>query len=109
MISIDWSAMGMGAAVGLVTGAAFFAGLAYGMRIALRSKNTVGLLALSAALRIAVFLGVAWLVVTQGGPWAALGYAGAFFAARRVAMVLARAGLPDATVTDKRVTDMGAP
>ena len=31
--------MGMGAAVGLVTGAAFFAGLAYGMRIALRAQD----------------------------------------------------------------------
>lgn len=89
-MSVDWSAVVLGGGVGAMMGALFFLGLAVGMRWALRSAAPVRLLALSAALRIAALLGVGWIVVGQGGPWAALGYASAFFITRLIATTLAR-------------------
>jgi hypothetical protein len=94
MIVIDWSALVLGGASGLVMGVLFFLGLALGMRLALRSESPVKLLALSAALRIAALLGVAWVVVGQGGPWAAPGYALAFLVVRIIATTIARVGAP---------------
>ena len=96
MIHVDWSAMIVGLGVGLVMGAVYFAGLALGIRLVLRRRHPVGLLTLSAALRIAALLSVGWVVAQQGGPWAALGYAIAFLVARFVATTLARTGT-DAT------------
>lgn len=90
MIEIEWPAIGLGLAVGIPVSAVFFIGLAVGMRRALHSDHPVRLLSLSAALRIAALLGVGWLVLGQGGPWAALGFAGAFFGARLVATTWAR-------------------
>lgn len=92
MIPVDWTAMMLGLGVGLVMGAVYFAGLALGIRLALRRKRPVGLLSLSAALRIAALLSVGWVVARQGGPWAAPGYAIAFLVVRFVATTLARAG-----------------
>ncbi len=89
---VDWNALMLGLAVGAVMSVAFFGGLAVGMRLALRTDSPIKILSLSAALRIAVLLGIGWVVVAQGGPWAALGYGGAFFVARLVAMTLARIG-----------------
>jgi len=94
MITVNWTTLMLGGGVGTVVGALFFVGLAYGMRLALRSAAPVKLLALSAALRIISLLGVGWVVVTQGGPWAALGYAGAFFVTRIIATTLARITAP---------------
>jgi F1F0 ATPase subunit 2 len=90
MISADWTAALLGLAAGVVASAAFFAGLAVGMRRALRSANPVTFLSLSAVLRIAALLGVGWVVVERGGPWAGLGFAGAFFVTRLVATAFAR-------------------
>lgn len=98
MIHVDWTAMMVGLGVGLVMGAVYFAGLALGIRLVLRRKNLVGLLSLSAALRIAALLWVGWVIARQGGPWAALGYAIAFLLARFVATTLARAGADAADV-----------
>jgi len=94
MIVIDWSALVLGGASGIVMGAFYFIGLALGMRLALRSVSPVKLLTLSATLRIAALLGVGWVVIGQGGPWAALGYAIAFLAVRIIATTIARVGAP---------------
>jgi hypothetical protein len=90
MISIDWAAVFVGAALGIVIGALFFMGLAAGMRLALRSENPVKVLGLSAGLRILALLGSGWLVLMFGGAWAALGFVLAFFLVRVVATTLVR-------------------
>jgi hypothetical protein len=92
MIAIDWTALMIGAAIGGVASGAFFAGLAYGMRLALRSAAPVKVLALSAVLRIAALLALGWLVVAQAGPWVGLGYALAFMAVRVLATTYMRVG-----------------
>ena len=92
MINVDWIAMMQGLAAGIVMGTVFFTGLALGMRHALRARHPIGILALSAAFRIAALLGVGWMAIVWGGPWAGLGYAIAFFATRFVATALVRAG-----------------
>lgn len=92
MIIVDWNAVMLGLAVGTAIGAVFFIGLAFGMRLALQIQNPMGILAFSAALRIVALLGVGWVVMVLGGPWAALGYATAFIVARFVATTIARAG-----------------
>ncbi|SFT11038.1 N-ATPase, AtpR subunit [Sulfitobacter marinus] len=94
MSGIDWAPVLMGAAVGLALSTLFFAGLAIGMRQALRRENPVMMLALSAAIRISVLLAVGWLVLGQGGLWAAAGYALAFLLARLIATTFARMGIP---------------
>ena len=94
MIALDWTAFALGGAAGVLMSVIFFAGLAFGMQRALRSDGAIAVLALSAALRIALFLGVGWLVVTQVGPWAFVGYGMAFFICRRIATALARISAP---------------
>jgi len=84
----------LGRLIGLAMSTFFFAGLAFGMRQALRRENPVMMLALSAAIRVAALLGVGWLVLGQAGPWAALGYAVAFLVTRLVATTFARISLP---------------
>ncbi|MFX0543044.1 ATP synthase subunit AtpR [Roseovarius sp. S4756] len=92
MTPIDWTALMLGGAVGAAVSALFFIGLALGMRRALRAHSPVALLALSALIRIALLLAVGWAVTVQAGPWAALGYAAAFLAARIAATTAARIG-----------------
>lgn len=97
MIGVDWTAAILGFGVGTVMGIVFFVGLAVGIRRALRTKAPIGLLALSAAIRLAAFLGIGWVVVSQAGPWAGPGYGIAFLVVRFVATTLARS---DATAGD---------
>lgn len=92
MIAIDWTAVMIGAGIGGVISGAFFAGLAVGMRLALRSAAPVKVLAISAAMRIAVLLVAGWAVVALGGPWAGLGYGLAFVVARIVVTTYMRIG-----------------
>lgn len=94
MIAMDWIALSLGAGAGTLMSLVFFGGLALGMQQALRTDRMVGLLVLSAAVRIAAFLGVGWLVVTQAGPWAFAGYGIAFLLCRRIATALARIPVP---------------
>lgn len=94
MIAMDWAALGLGIATGVFMSVVFFAGLAFGMQRALRAEHTIQTLFLSAALRIALFLGAGWLVVTQAGPWAFAGYGLAFFVCRRIAMAMASVPKP---------------
>jgi len=81
MIALDWTTFGLGAGFGLVMGAVFFAGLAYGMRFALRQAHPTPVLLLSAAVRIAILLAVGWWVAAQGAV-ALAGFALAFLVLR---------------------------
>lgn len=81
MIALDWTTFGLGAGFGLVIGAVFFAGLAYGMRFALRQARPLPVLLLSAAVRIAMLLAVGWWVAAQGAV-ALAGFALAFLVLR---------------------------
>lgn len=94
MIAMDWSSLGLGLAAGMFMSVVFFAGLAFGVGRALRAEYAVPMLVLSAALRIFLFLGAGWLVVTQAGPWAFAGYGLAFFVCRRIATTMARIPKP---------------
>ncbi|EPX78228.1 F0F1 ATP synthase subunit A [Litoreibacter arenae] len=89
MIAIDWTLFGFGALAGTFAAALFFAGLAFGMRLALRTARPTSVLLLSAALRIAALLGLVWWMTTQG--LAALaGFALAFLVTRFVVLAFAR-------------------
>lgn len=90
MIEVDWTAAMLGFGIGTVMGVGFFVGLALGIRRALRTRSPAGVLALSAVVRLAAFLGVGWVVVSHAGPWAGLGYGVAFLVVRFVATSLAR-------------------
>ena len=92
MINFDWTAVMLGLAVGTMMAAAFFMGLAFGMRHALRTHNPLGILAFSAVVRIAGLLGIGWVVLAQGGPWSAFGYGAAFFVVRFIVTTFARIG-----------------
>ena len=93
MMSVDWVAVALGFASGAGAATVFFAGLGWGMRMALRATYPAGLLALSAALRILTLLGAGWLVNSYGGLWALAGYAAAFIAVRTVTLAVVRAGV----------------
>lgn len=88
MMTPDIGLMLFGMAVGTVVSAVFFAGLGYGVRLALRSARPTVVLLLSAALRIGAFLGCLW-VTAQSGLWATLGFALAFLVVRLIAIALA--------------------
>lgn len=78
---IDWALLGSGAAAGAVASSLFFAGLAWGMRLALRSGRSTLVLLVSASIRIALLLGVGTLVAAQGA-LALAGFAVAFMVMR---------------------------
>lgn len=94
MSGFDWTAFAAGALAGVPTGALFFAGLALGMRLALRRTRPLAILGLSAMLRISLLLAVGWLVAQAGGVAALAGFGLAFFAARFSAIALARPAAP---------------
>lgn len=94
MNGIDWSAFGWGTLAGGMAGALFFAGLAFGLRLALRRSRPMPVLALSALLRIAALLAVGWLVALTGGAAALAGYSLAFLATRFAAIALAKPAAP---------------
>ncbi len=88
---MDWNAMLLGLAVGVPVSVLFFVGLAWGMRLALRSRRPGSLLLLSAACRIAMLLGIGfWIAAAGTNAWPLAGYALAFFLVRLVAVSRAR-------------------
>ncbi|WP_323035780.1 ATP synthase subunit I [Pararhodobacter sp.] len=89
MSTLDWTWLGLGALAGAVASVLFFAGLAWGMRLALRTARPTPVLLLSAAIRIALLLGAGWLIAAQG-PWALAGFALAFLAARFAILAIFR-------------------
>ncbi|MEO1140276.1 MAG: ATP synthase subunit AtpR [Pseudomonadota bacterium] len=94
MIVMDWSVVAFGFVIGAGASAAFFAGLEFGMRLALRKERPVNILALSAFLRIAALLGIGGAVATFLGLFGLAGFALAFFIARITATAIARSGIP---------------
>lgn len=93
MITVNWHSVLLGFSVGLPVGALFFLGLAWGMRRALGSDRPGLWLIVSAFCRISVLLTVgAWVIATAESNWAVAGYALAFFLARLIAVLWARAG-----------------
>lgn len=89
MTGIDWGAFMLGLAAGAAVSALFFAGLAFGMGIALRATRPTTILLLSASLRIALLLALGWFVAQAGG-WAFFGYAVSFLLVRHFAIVFSR-------------------
>lgn len=90
MTYVDWNALVLGLVIGIALSTAYFAGLGYGMRLALRAGQPAKILLFSSALRMSALLTVGWVVVSQAGPWAFWGYGVSFFVARMFAMRLAR-------------------
>lgn len=90
MTPFDASAVLLGLGIGALASMAYFAGLGFGIRVALGGARPFRLLILSAALRIAALLGVGWLVGGLGGAWSLLGYAAAFLVMRFVVTTFAR-------------------
>ena len=91
VVHMDWSAMLLGLAVGMPVSVLFFVGLAWGMRLALRSRRPGGLLLLSAACRIVLLLAIGfWITTSSSNAWPLAGYALAFFLVRLVAVSRAR-------------------
>jgi len=89
MIDIDWSILGLGTLAGAMAGVLFFAGLALGLHLALRSASPTPVLLLSSVLRIATLLSIGWLVA-QSGPVALSGFVLTFVAMRFAAITIAR-------------------
>ena len=90
MIQIEWLMLGFGALAGAVSGAVFFAGLAWGMRLALRAGRPTTVLLLSGVLRIGALLGVGWLVASVLGASGFIGFALAFLLVRTGILAIAR-------------------
>ncbi len=89
MIDVDWNVFLLGLAVGAGVSAVFFAGLAFGMRIAFGTARPTVVLLLSAGLRIALFLAAGWLVA-QTGSWALAGYTLSFLLVRFIVIAFAQ-------------------
>lgn len=89
MMNVDWNAFLLGLTVGAGVSALFFAGLAYGMRLALGATKPAMILLISAGLRITMLLTIGWLVA-QIGTWAFAGYALSFLLIRLAAITIAR-------------------
>lgn len=91
MITIDWGALMFGFAIGVLVSVFFFAGLAWGMRRALRSTRPVAFLLFSSACRIATLLAIGfWVTASRGNAWPLAGYALAFFLIRLIVVLKSR-------------------
>lgn len=89
MIEPDWGILILGVAVGALASALFFAGLAFGMRVAMNTTHPALVLLLSAGLRIALLLAVGWFVARTGA-WAFAGFAASFLLVRLTVIIFAR-------------------
>ncbi len=85
----DWTAVATGMLAGSVAGALYFAGLAWGVRIALQRTRAITVLLPSAAIRIALLLAAGWWTASLGAG-ALAGFAVAFLALRFLVIALAR-------------------
>ena len=91
LVQMDWNAMLLGLAVGIPVSVLFFVGLAWGMRLALRSHRPGSVLLVSAVCRIAVLLAIGfWITTSRPNAWPLVGYALAFLLVRMAAIFRAR-------------------
>ncbi len=79
--AVDWTSFALGLLAGTAAGALYFAGLAWGVRLALRRARGASILLLSAAVRIALLLAAGW-GIAQLGVAALVGFAAAFLILR---------------------------
>jgi len=87
MMVVDWEAVLLGFTFGVPVSVLFFAGLAWGMRLALRSTRPWAVLLISSLCRIAMLLAVGfWVAASGDNGWTLAGYAFAFFLVRLVAV-----------------------
>lgn len=89
MIDIDGYALIMGLITGATVSALFFAGLAYGMRLAFGTDRPAAILLMSAGFRITLLLAAGWFVAKTGA-WALGGFAVSFLLVRFIAITFAR-------------------
>ncbi|WP_458790936.1 N-ATPase subunit AtpR [Yoonia sp. MH D7] len=83
MLNFDYTLFGFGLLSGTVATALYLAGLAWGMRLALRTARPVAVLLPSAAIRITLLIGVGFWI-SQSGAVALAGFALAFLVVRFV-------------------------
>ncbi len=95
MTELDWAAIGTGALLGALASALFFAGLAWGMRLALRRAHPTPVLLISAALRIGLLLVAGYWIAGQGATVLA-GFVTGFLASRFcILLIVRRPALPE--------------
>lgn len=100
-MGVDWNALLLGFAAGVLVSTLFFAGLAWSVRRALNSTRPRSLLLLSAAGRMAMLLaGAFWVTASLQRLWPLAGYALAFFLVRLIAVVWARS--PRMSIPDRQ-------
>lgn len=90
IFAIDWGVFALGLLGGALAGALFFAGLAWGMRLALRTARPMSVLLPSAAIRIALLLAAGFWIAGLGGV-ALAGFALGFLVLRLVMLSVLRA------------------
>lgn len=101
---MDWEAALLGFSLGVPVNLLFFVGLAWSVRLALRSTRPSVLLLLSFLCRLALLLIAGfWLLSIGDNAWPMLGYAMAFFLVRVAAVLLARTSLIPASAEQERV------
>lgn len=87
LTSPDWPMLASGFLLGLLVSGVFFAGLDWGIKLALKSSQPNARLLLSFVLRLALLLGVGFLLASMtSNLWSILGYAMAFFVVRFIAL-----------------------
>ncbi len=84
MIDFNWAELVIGLLAGGVFAALFFAGLAWGMKLALQRTNPIAILLPSAVLRIALVIAGGWAVAVWVSTVAAVSYAVAFIVFRTI-------------------------
>lgn len=94
MIDFSWMGLLVGSLAGCVFAVIFFAGLAWGMKLALRRANPAAVLLPSAVLRIGAVLAGGWAVAVWLGAAGALGFAVAFIVLRTVLLAWLRGITP---------------
>ncbi len=93
MTNFDWIGLLIGVLAGGTLGALFFAGLAWGVKNALRRPHPMGVLLPSAILRIGGLLAGGWAIAAWLGIVGALGFALGFLGLRTILLARIRAGL----------------
>lgn len=91
MIALDWTLLVPGLLAGAVAACLFLAGLALGIRFAMRRPRPALLLFVSAALRMAALLGLGWWVAGMGVQ-ALAGFALGFLVTRTIIVAVVRSG-----------------